>query len=127
MLKLTPYFGGTLDILDSNESSPCKGCEHINKSKLTFPACINCEKRFGSNSAKFLVSKGYKHQNLCKWPHGCNNTTVRAEYCSDHSSLKGARYAYWKDKGLTPEQLDAKIFAPRGKVGGQKKKIKERK
>jgi hypothetical protein len=107
-------------------SSPCKDCEHAKESKLTFPACVNCIKRFGTKTA-FLVSDGYVHKKKCKWPHGCDNTTVKADYCSDHCSLIGARKAYWKNKGLTPEQLDAKLFAPKGKVGGQKRKIKERK
>lgn len=115
-----------MDTLDSNETSPCKGCEHVKENKKTFPECVNCTKRFGKRKT-LIVPKGYQPKGICKWPHGCDKTIVRSEYCSDHCSLKGARYAYWKDKGLTPEQMDAKLFAPRGKVGGQRKKIKERK
>ena len=112
--------------MDTNEKSPCFDCEHIRESKLTFPECVNCVKRFGKDAVKFLISKGYEHHNKCKWPHGCNGSTVRAEYCSSHCTLIAARRAYWKDKGLTPKQMDLKLFAPRGKVGRQFKNIRKR-
>lgn len=115
-----------MDTLDTNAKSPCRDCKYIKESKLTFSECVNCVKRFGEKTG-FLVAKGYQAKGICKWPHGCKNKTVWAEYCSDHCSLIGGRKAYWKNKGLTPEQLDAKLFAPKGKVGGQFKKVKERK
>lgn len=98
-------------------SSPCKTCEHLLENKKTFEGCVNCEKRFGKYFAKFNIAKGYKSTGICQWPHGCNNKIVRATYCTSHSKLYSGRYAYWKSKGLTKEQMIEKLLAPRRKVG----------
>ena len=91
------------------DSSPCKNCEHILENKKTFPECVNCVKRFGGQT-HFLPHKKLKYK-PCKWPHGCTNKVVTAEYCTRHKMIISGRLQYWKGK-LFGDELQAKLFAP---------------
>jgi len=105
--------------MDATEykSSPCKNCEHIYENKKTFLECVNCERRFGVKT-NFIVHKDSTPTGICAWPHGCEFSVVSAKYCRKHKMVITSRSNYWKDKGLTEEEFNAKIFAPVNKRRG---------
>ena len=47
--------------LFSQERSACKGCPNEKKSKMSFPACINCQK-----SGKVGKFQDHAHRSFCR-------------------------------------------------------------
>ena len=114
-----------------SDKSPCRGCKHEKRDKNQFCECINCEKRFGQPT-KFLPqkreSKRYKKncspkkklaENPCQWPHGCDEKTVKADFCLYHKNIicgrqKSLKNHIKKGREFSEKQKEAFLYRPIG-------------